>query len=103
MNNSEQIFATRVYRCVKNIPKGRVATYKGVAVAAGSPNAYRAVGSALNKNETLIAVPCHRVVRSSGDIGEYVLGRKKKAQLLKSEGVAVADGRIISKKYFITL
>jgi O-6-methylguanine DNA methyltransferase len=57
-----------------------------VAQLAGSPRAYRAVGNILNKNRDLVQVPCHRVVRSDGNLGGYAFGRKKKYILLKKEG-----------------
>lgn len=83
-------FQRKVYNFVKTIPKGKTATYKEVAVAIGCPNAYRAVGNALNKNpfvytERSRGVPCHRVIRSDGNIGGYVLGVKKKVELLQRE------------------
>ena len=80
-------FQEKVYKVVSKIPKGRVMTYKEVALAVGSPKAYRAVGNALNKNPRLGIVPCHRVVRSDGKTGGYVLGEKKKLELLKKEKV----------------
>jgi len=80
-------FQEKVYKVVSKIPKGRVMTYKEVALAVGSPKAYRAVGNALNKNPRLGIVPCHRVVRSDGKTGGYVLGEKKKLEFLKKEKV----------------
>ena len=68
-----------------NIPEGKTLTYKQVAEMIGNPRAYRAVGSALNKN-TNRKVPCHRVVPSSGGVGGYNRGSKKKELLLKQEG-----------------
>jgi O-6-methylguanine DNA methyltransferase len=75
-----------VYNVVKKIPKGRVLTYKEVAIRAGSrPGGARAVGSILKKNYDP-NIPCHRVIRSDGIAGEYNRGRKKKLELLKKEG-----------------
>lgn len=62
-------FQQKVYDFVKTIPKGKTATYKEVAVAIGRPKAYRAVGNVLNKNPFAPIVPCHRVIKSNGDIG----------------------------------
>ncbi|MEK7603513.1 MAG: MGMT family protein [Patescibacteria group bacterium] len=81
------LFQMKVYAFVGAIPKGKIATYKEVAVAIGYPKAYRAVGNALNKNPYMGEVPCHRVVRSNGGPGGYVLGTEKKIQLLLSEKV----------------
>jgi len=79
------LFQKRVYDVVKKIPKGSVWSYKEVAHRAGSPRAARAVGNALNKNYDP-RIPCHRVVRSDGNIGKYNKGMKKKIELLKKEG-----------------
>lgn len=78
-------FQEEVYKVVSKIPKGETMTYKEVAVAIGNPKAYRAVGNALNKNPRLGVVPCHRVIRSDGKTGGYVLGMTKKLKLLKQE------------------
>ena len=78
-------FQEQVYEVVRKIPKGKVLTYKQVAEKIGKPKAYRAVGSALNKNKNK-DVPCHRVIRSDGKIGGYAWGGKKKKEILKKEG-----------------
>lgn len=78
-------FQKKVYDIVKEIPKGEVLTYKEVAGLAGSPQAYRAVGNALNRNP-FKNVPCHRVIRSDGKVGGYARGTKAKVRLLKKEG-----------------
>lgn len=81
-----QDFKTKVLEVVRQIPKGRVLTYKQVAEMTGRPRAYRAVGNILNENHNP-NIPCHRVIRSNGQLGGYNHGRKKKAELLKKEGV----------------
>jgi len=78
-------FYEKVYKIVKQIPKGSVLTYKQVAQKAGRPRAYRAVGNILNNNFDP-RIPCHRVVRSDGKPGGYNRGVKQKAKLLKQEG-----------------
>ncbi|MFA5355681.1 MAG: MGMT family protein [Candidatus Paceibacterota bacterium] len=80
-------FKEKVLKVVRKIPKGKVLTYKEVAVLCGSVRAYRAVGNVLNKNNDP-EIPCHRVVRSDG-LGGYNRGRDKKRSLLKSEGVVI--------------
>ncbi len=82
VNNS---FQERVYQIVKNIPLGKTMTYKEVAEKAGSPRAWRAVGNILHKNKDP-QIPCHRVIRSNGEIGNYNQGKAKKIYLLKKEG-----------------
>jgi len=85
--NDLTIFEKQVLDLVKKIPRGKVTTYKFLARAAGRAKASRAIGNALKKNPDLIEVPCHRVVRSNGKIGDYRLGQKKKWLLLKKEGI----------------
>jgi len=79
-------FQEKVYSVVKKIPKGNVLTYKQVAELAGNPKAFRAVGNILNKNYNS-KIPCHRVIRSDGNIGKYNRGKGKKIELLKKENV----------------
>ena len=67
------------------IPYGQTASYRQVASAAGSPNAVRAAGSALATNPLPVLVPCHRVLRSDGTIGQYLGGPAAKTQLLTLE------------------
>lgn len=86
-------FDERCHELLKQIPKGKVTTYKEMARALGT-NAWRAVGTAMAKNQELITIPCHRVVRSNGEIGQYALGSKKKQALLSQEGVAVYNGKV---------
>lgn len=94
MPNKKLSFNEQCYELLKRIPKGRVTTYKLMAEALGT-KAYRAVGNAMAKNPDLVTVPCHRVVKSDGGIGGYALGREKKIELLRSEGVEVEDGRVV--------
>lgn len=79
-------FAKKVYDVVSKIPKGKVLTYKQVAIKAGRPKAYRAVGNILNKNTDTKKVPCHRVIGSDGSMRGYAWGIKRKAEILKKEG-----------------
>ncbi|KKW41811.1 MAG: cysteine methyltransferase [Candidatus Magasanikbacteria bacterium GW2011_GWA2_56_11] len=92
-------FAETVYRLLLRVPAGRVTTYAALARAAGSVRAVRAVGNALHRNPRPVAVPCHRVVRSSGSLGGYVRGKEEKKRLLEAEGVEVADDRVDLSRY----
>jgi len=78
------------------IPRGEVRTYGWIAAQIGHPHAGRAVGSALRKNPVPLLIPCHRVVRSDGRIGNYALGgSENKRAILAAEGVNVsALGRV---------
>ncbi len=78
-------FTAAVHAVVRAIPSGSVLTYKEVAVRAGRPGAYRAVGNILNKNYDP-SIPCHRVVRSDGKTGGYNRGPEEKARRLRAEG-----------------
>jgi len=79
-------FAKKVYNVILRIPLGEVRTYKWVAQEAGSPRAYRAVGTILKKNQFPLFIPCHRVVKNNRDIGNYSFGGKKqKHRLLELE------------------
>lgn len=83
--NPEQTFRSRVFAAVRAIPKGETRTYAQIAAAAGRARAYRAVGSILNGNYDPM-IPCHRVVRSDGTLGNYNRGAARKKRLLAREG-----------------
>ena len=78
-------FAEKVLAVVKQIPEGKVMSYKEVAMEAGSPKAYQAVGNILNKNRDP-DIPCHRVIRANGRIGGYAFGEQNKIKILHNEG-----------------
>ena len=84
-------FQLKVWNYLKKIPKGTVKTYFEVAKAIGKPKAYRAVANAIGKNPQAPKIPCHRVIRSDGDLGGYSGrgGIKQKLKLLRSEKVAI--------------
>lgn len=78
-------FREKVLEIVKKIPKGSTLSYKDVANFAGSPNAYRAVGTIL-KNNLDKKIPCHRVIKSDKTLGRYNgLQGKTKRELLRKE------------------
>lgn len=80
------VFTQKVLDIVSKIPKGKTMTYKEVAVAAGNPNASRAVGMIMSRNYRP-DVPCHRVIRSDGSLAGYNRGGvEAKARLLAQEG-----------------
>lgn len=78
-------FRRRVLAHLREIPFGATESYAAVAAAAGSPNAVRAAGSACATNPVPVVVPCHRVVRSDGSIGQYRGGVEAKRTLLALE------------------
>ncbi len=78
-------FREKVLKIVSRIPEGFTLSYKQVAGMAGSPRAYRAVGSIMKSNYD-DSIPCHRVVKSNGEPGEYNRGRSRKRARLIAEG-----------------
>lgn len=82
----------------EKVPAGTVITYGGLAKLIGHPKAYRAVGSAMNKNPFAPEVPCHRVVKSNGDLGEFAYDISLKVKRLQEEGVFVENGKIVDFK-----
>ncbi|MEO8190579.1 MAG: methylated-DNA--[protein]-cysteine S-methyltransferase [Acidobacteriota bacterium] len=79
-------FESAVLRKALEIPAGQVRPYGWIAKEIGRPEAVRAAGSALAKNPLPLLIPCHRVVRTDGRVGDYIFGSGAKRTLLKSEG-----------------
>ena len=81
-------FQVKVWKYLKTISKGRVKTYKQVAIGINSPKSARAVANACAKNPYSPKIPCHRVIRSDGKLGGFSGpgGKKSKKKLLKKEG-----------------
>ncbi|MDL4821742.1 methylated-DNA--[protein]-cysteine S-methyltransferase [Actinomadura opuntiae] len=84
-------FEAAVLRAAAAIPRGQTRPYAWVARRAGRPKAVRAVGSALGRNPVPLLIPCHRVTRSDGSLGEYVFGAAAKERLLRAEDVDVEE------------
>ena len=83
-------FTDRVHKVVQAIPKGKTLSYKEVARKAGSPRAYRAVGTIMRTHHNPLT-PCHRVIRSDGTVGQYSRpgGTAAKRKILTKEGARV--------------
>ena len=88
-NEKSGVFHQEAYKAASQIPKGRVATYGDIASALGISGGARAVGRAMAENRDTRTVPCHRVVKGDGQVGEYGKGTPKKITILRKEGVAV--------------
>jgi methylated-DNA-[protein]-cysteine S-methyltransferase len=86
-------FTRTVLDCVRKIPAGSVATYKEIAVVAGRPRAYRAVGNIMATHPFPYLIPCHRVIRSDRSLGGYGPNPETKAKFLAQEGVDFVNGR----------
>ena len=94
--------ASHVYNIVAHIPEGKVTTYGDIARALGHPRASRLIGRILNKNPNPILTPCHRVIKSNGNIGGYAFGKARKKELLKKEGLCfIGDSTAEFAKYRI--
>jgi len=91
----------RIYEAVKQIPRGKVATYGQIAALAGNPRMSRAVGNALHKNPDPDGIPCYRVVNSKGELAdEFAFGGKDiQKDLLEADGIEVKNGKVDLKVY----
>ena len=98
-----------ILRILAEVPKGKVTTYGDLAKELSernpkwSPNASRAVGTTMKNNPCGPQIPCHRVIKSDGDIGNFRGGEagaiKEKISMLREEGVTVQNGKVELKKY----
>jgi len=79
-------FQKRVWQALREIPAGRTSSYGEIARRVGAPKAVRAVGAANGQNPVALVVPCHRVIRSDGDLCGYAGGLERKRWLLAHEG-----------------
>ena len=79
-------FMRTVWKALCEVPYGKTASYKDIAVAVGNSKAYRAVGLANNKNPIPIFIPCHRIIGSDGKLTGYRGGLELKRKLLELEG-----------------
>ncbi|MFX0163522.1 MAG: methylated-DNA--[protein]-cysteine S-methyltransferase [Candidatus Hodarchaeota archaeon] len=96
-------FAKNVYEETAKIPKGFVSSYSDIAMRAGKPKAFRAAGNILAENLLCLVVPCHRIVKKSGELGGF--GGKEKNQMLKrmlleKEGVKISEKGVVQKESF---
>jgi AraC family transcriptional regulator of adaptative response/methylated-DNA-[protein]-cysteine methyltransferase len=80
-------FQEAVWQALRAIPPGETRSYSQLAVAAGSPGAVRAAGTACGANHVAVLIPCHRAQRSDGSMGGYAYGVDRKRALRKREGV----------------
>ena len=79
-------FSQSAWKAMKKVRPGSVISYSELAERAGSPAAIRAAGSACAKNAIVLVVPCHRIVKTGGALGNYAYGLSKKEWLLRHEG-----------------
>jgi AraC family transcriptional regulator of adaptative response/methylated-DNA-[protein]-cysteine methyltransferase len=88
-------FQRRVWAALRAIPYGATQSYQQVAQAIERPKAVRAVAGACARNPVALVVPCHRVVRSDGDLGGYRWGTDRKKALLQQEALHVSEAGIL--------
>lgn len=86
-------FQLKVWRALLEIPPGEVTTYGAIAARVGDPKASRAVGTAVGSNPVSYLIPCHRVIRASGELGGYAWGVERKKVMLHREALSRADLR----------
>jgi AraC family transcriptional regulator of adaptative response/methylated-DNA-[protein]-cysteine methyltransferase len=85
-------FQLKVWESLLKIPMGKLATYAGIAAQSGNPNAHRAVGTAIGNNPVAFLIPCHRVIRASGNFGGYMWGSVRKTAIIGWEGAKTHPG-----------
>lgn len=78
-------FQLNVWKALLNIPMGQLTTYKEIACSLNMPRACRAVGTAVGDNPVSFFIPCHRVIRSTGELGQFHWGAEKKAIIIQWE------------------
>ena len=96
---NKKTFNSRCYEILRKVPRGKITTYKELAKAIGVSRGARAVGNAMNKNPYAPKVPCHRVIKSNGEIGGFAYGTKKKIEMLRKEGVEIIDRKVDLERY----
>jgi methylated-DNA-[protein]-cysteine S-methyltransferase len=79
-------FSQSAWKAMRKVSAGKVISYADLAKRAGSSDAVRAAGSACAKNAIVLVVPCHRIVKTGGALGNYAYGLNKKEWLLRHEG-----------------
>lgn len=89
-------FQLKVWRALLEVPAGSVTTYGEIAAAIGDPKAARAVGTAVGSNPVSYLIPCHRVIRSTGELGGYAWGPDRKRVMLALETTRGDGGRSTS-------
>jgi AraC family transcriptional regulator, regulatory protein of adaptative response / methylated-DNA-[protein]-cysteine methyltransferase len=82
-------FQIKVWEALLKIPMGDVSTYSGIANTINNPNASRAVGTAIGDNPVAFLIPCHRVIRSTGDFGQYHWGSLRKTAMIGWEAAKI--------------
>jgi methylated-DNA-[protein]-cysteine S-methyltransferase len=84
----------KIYRKLLQVPSGKITTYKELARSVGLENGQRVIGQIMKKNPFPVIIPCHRVVKSNGEIGGYAYGISIKKSMLVKEGISIKNNKI---------
>ena len=84
----------RIYKKLLQVPYGKITTYGELSRSVGLKNGQRVVGQIMKKNPFPVIIPCHRVVKSNGDIGGYAFGINVKKTMLSKEGICIKNDKI---------
>ena len=95
------IIEKKIYRKLLQVPSGKITTYKELAKSVGLQNGQRVIGQIMKKNPFPVIIPCHRVVKSNGEIGGYAYGISIKKNMLVKEGISISNNKI--KKFQKTI
>ncbi len=85
----------RVYKKLLRVPAGKVTTYSELAKTVGLRNGQRVIGKIMNKNPYPAIIPCHRVVKATGEVGGYAYGKNIKINMLAREGINIKANKIL--------
>ena len=84
----------KIYRKLLQVPSGKITTYKELARSVGLENGQRVIGQIMKKNPFPVIIPCHRVVKSNGEIGGFAVGISIKKCMLVKEGISIKNNKI---------
>ena len=88
------IIEKKIYRKLLQVPPGKITTYGELSRAIGFVNGQRVIGQIMKKNPFPVIIPCHRVVKSNGEIGGYAYGISIKKNMLVKEGISISNNKI---------
>ena len=84
----------KIYKKLLTVPHGKITTYNELSKSIGLENGQRLVGQIMKKNPFPVIIPCHRVIKSNGDIGGYLFGIDIKKNMLRKEGICITKNKI---------
>ena len=90
--------AEKIYKKLLQVPYGKITTYGELSRSIGLKNGQRIVGQIMKKNPFPVIIPCHRVVKSNGDLGGFATDINVKIKRLQEEGVMVSNNKIVDFK-----